>query len=403
MVARRRVMAAAVGMVLTASMATACKGGDDTSSSDEVLVYSIASISGQVLSQPEYKTVAEVAVKKINSDGGINGQKVKLVFCDTKLDPNIEAGCVREAIQAKADAMVGGLEAYPDTFKQLEAAKIPFIGNVGFTPGAYENPISFPLGSGPLGIEATIASMVKAGSKKIGIIVIDAPGAIVGSDLLEAAAQSAGVEVTNYVKFPPTTTDFTSYYAKVLENGTDGVALLTSTNPFLIAPKELKDQGFTGIASTYDGNLRDTTPGGDTLSQIPGYYISGIVPWQSSGENPPALQDAIDTIEKYAPGTEISTTAIQQYAAFMLFAEAMKDADTIDAASVLDTFNNLSTPIETGLIGPYSVVGKEHRLFNEAVYTGQVKDGEIVAEPAEPRPLSEILGEVGATIQYPKN
>lgn len=402
MVARRRVLAAAVSVVVTASMASACKGGDEASS-DEVLVYSIASISGQALSQPEYKTVAEVAVKKINADGGINGHKVKMVFCDTKLDPNIEAGCVRDAVQAKADAMVGGLEAYPDTFKQLEAAKIPFIGNVGFTPGAYENPISFPLGSGPIGIEATIASMVKAGSKKIGILVIDAPGAIVGSDLLEAAAKSAGVEVTNYVKFPPTTTDFTSYYAKVLENGTDGVALLTATNSFLVAPKELKDQGFTGIASTYDGNLRDTTPGGETLSQIPGYYVSGIVPWQSSGENSPALQEAIDTIEKYAPGTEISTTAIQQYAAFMLFADAMKDADTIDSAAILDTFNKLSTPIETGLIGPYSVVGKEHRLFNESVYTGRVENGEIVADPAEPRPLSEILGEVGATIQYPKN
>ncbi|MGV9947880.1 ABC transporter substrate-binding protein [Rhodococcus aetherivorans] len=400
MVTSRRVLAAAIGMVVTAAMTSACKGKDDVAS-DEVVVYSIASITGQVLSQPEYKTVAEAAVEKINADGGIAGKNLKLVFCDTKLDPNIEAGCVREAIQAKAAAMVGGLEAYPDTFKQLEAAKIPSIGNVGFTPGAFENPISFPLGSGPMGIEATIASMVKAGSTKIGILVLDAPGAIVGSELLKAAAESASVEVSAYVKFPPATTDFTSYYAKVLESGADGVALLTGANSFLAAPTELKGQGYTGIASTYDGNLLDTTPGGETLSQIDGYYVSGIVPWQTSSGNPPALQEAIDTIEKYAPGTEISSVAIQQYAAFMLFASAMKDADRIDAASVLDTFNNLSNPVETGLIGPYSVVGKKDRLFNEAVYTGQVNDGEIVADSLEPRPLSEILGDVDATIQHP--
>lgn len=400
MASRRRVAAAAVGMALTASMATACTGGGG--SSDELLVYSIASISGEALAQPEYKGAAEAVVKKINDDdGGINGTKIKLVFCDTKLDPNIEATCVRQAIQAKADAMVGGLEAYPDTFKQLETAKIPFIGNVGFTPGAYESPISFPLGAGPMGIEATIASMVKAGSKKIGIITLDAPGALVGADLLDAAAKAAGVEVTNYVKFPPATTDFTSYYAKLLENGTDGVALLTGTNTLLVAPKELKAQGYTGVASTYDGNLVDTTPGGETLKQTDGYYVSGIVPWPRRSDNPPALQEAIDTIREYAPGTAITQTSIQQYAAFILFANAMKGVATLDAASILDTFTNLSTPVETGLIGPYSVVGKENRLFNESVYTGQVKDGVIVADPAEPRPLSEILGEVGATVQYP--
>lgn len=386
-------------MAAAVSVVSGCSGTEG--STDEVVVYSIASITGQVLAQPEYETVAEAAVKKINSDGGINGKRLKVVFCDTKLDPNIEAGCVRKAIQAKAAALVGGLEAYPDTLKQLEAAKIPFIGNVGFTPGAFDNPISFPLASGPGAYEATIASMVKAGSKRIGIIVIDAPGALVGSELARAAAESAKVEVSAYVKFPPTTTDFTSYYAKLLENGTDAVALVTSTNVFLAAPKALKDQGFTGLASTYDGNLRDTTPGGATLGSIDNYFVSGIVPWPQRTNNSPALQDAIDTIGKYAPGTEISSTAIQQYAAFMLFAEAMKSAKTIDAASVLDTFTHLSTPIETGLIGPYSVVGKEHRLFNESVYTGRVKNGEIVQDSTEPRLLTDILGEVGAEIQYP--
>ncbi|OZD59772.1 hypothetical protein CH263_22495 [Rhodococcus sp. 06-1059B-a] len=400
MASRRQVMAAAVGVAVTASMATACSSKDG--SSDELLVYSIASISGEALAQPEFKGVAEAVVQKINDDdGGINGKKIKLVFCDTKLDPNIEANCVRQAIQAKADAMVGGLEAYPDTFKQLEAAEIPFIGNIGFTPGAYESPISFPIGPGPMGIEATIASMVKAGSKKIGILTLDAPGALVGADLMDAAAKAAGVEVTNYVKFPPATTDFTSYYAKVLENGTDGVALLTGANTLLVAPKELRAQGYDGVASTYDGNLVDTTPGGETLNQIEGYYVSGIAPWPSQSGNPPALQEAIDTIRKYSPGTAITQTSIQQYAAFVLFANAMEDVETIDAASVLDTFTNLSTPVETGLIGPYSVVGKQNRLFNESVYTGQVRNGEVVAEPAGPRPLSEILGEVGVSIQFP--
>lgn len=399
MFARNKALAVMVGLFTAASAASGCSDGD-AAASGEVVVYSIASISGQVLAQPEYKAAAEAAVEKINSDGGVNGKKLKVVFCDTKLDPNIEAGCVRQAIAAKAAALVGGLEAYPDTLKQLEAAKIPYIGNAGFTPGAYDNPISFPLASGPIGAEATIAQMVKAGSKKIGILTIDAPGAVLNADLLKAAAESANVEVSSYVKFDPTTTDFTSSYAKLLQNGTDGVALITGANTLLLSPKALQDRGYSGIKSSSDGSLTDSTPGSEALKALDSYYLSGVVPWPSAGGNPPALQNAIDAIEKYAPGTLTTPTALQQYAAFMLFAGAMKSADTIDAATVLDTFTHLSTPVETGLIGPYSVVGKENRLFNDALFTGQVRGGEIVPDSAEPRPLSEILGEIGAKVQY---
>ena len=71
------------------------------------------------------------------------------------------------------------------------------------------------------------------------------------------------------------------------------------------------------------------------------------------------------------------------------------------AATVLNAFTNLRTPIVTGVIGPYSVAGKSRRIFNDAIYLGQVKDGAIMPTSDEPVSLSTLLSQVGAKVAYP--
>ena len=52
-------------------------------------------------------------------------------------------------------------------------------------------------------------------------------------------------------------------------------------------------------------------------------------------------------------------------------------------------------------IKTFKRLGKSNRIFNDSVFSGQVKDGVLVADSPNARPLADVMAEVGATVQYP--
>jgi len=58
------------------------------------------------------KRAAEIAAKKINSEGGILGKKVEIVVADTKLDPNVATKEFRKLAQdEKVNVIIGGFSS----------------------------------------------------------------------------------------------------------------------------------------------------------------------------------------------------------------------------------------------------------------------------------------------------
>ena len=323
MFARQRGSGFASAILATLVVATtSCGSGNgpsDNGSGSPITVLVMASISNPNFSLPEFKPASEAFVSAINAGGGIHGHPLKLIFCDTKFDPNVEAACARTAIQSKAAAVIGGLDLFPNTIPVLQQGGIPYIGNQGYGKDAYTSSVSFPLSSGPVGAEAGVAQMVLAGHTKMGILVLDNPSATEIQHLFEAVIRSAGLEPTSSLAFPATATDLTASFGAALQNGTNGLLLVTGPGPLSQARKLLDTFGYSGGVQANDAQIPNFAPGTPELAALNGFDVVGPVLWPTRRSTNPAIQAFYRALDTYAPGTRIDSNTLQTYAGFQLF------------------------------------------------------------------------------------
>lgn len=125
------------------------------------------------------KLVAEMVVKKINSEGGINGRPLQLVIADDEGDPTKAAIIAKKFIESdKVVAIIGptrtdtGMAAKPI----IEQMKVPTFMCVGGDPvimGGKFGPFHWTFKSPQrtsVAVQKTFAYLKKKGIQKIGII-----------------------------------------------------------------------------------------------------------------------------------------------------------------------------------------------------------------------------------------
>src|SRR5580704_15135538 len=114
---RRLLPAVAVGALFalaaagcsSSSGATSASGSGDPGGSGASSVITLGGagpIADPTLSQPEREAAEQAAIAEINAAGGVNGHKLKLVFCDTQNNPNGELSCMRQLVQEKVSAII---------------------------------------------------------------------------------------------------------------------------------------------------------------------------------------------------------------------------------------------------------------------------------------------------------
>ena len=122
-------------------------------SGSTILVGGIFDMTGPVDSSVE-RDVVRAYFAKVNAEGGINGRKIVMVYCDSQYDPTQTHSCALQMAQQHVLALVGS--TYPkaeDTEVNFIAkpesqggAGIPYIGGLG-TPNEFKWALSFPTGA----------------------------------------------------------------------------------------------------------------------------------------------------------------------------------------------------------------------------------------------------------------
>jgi ABC-type branched-subunit amino acid transport system substrate-binding protein len=221
-----------------------------TPSGKPVVLYTLVPISGPAGLElfPYVGDAAEAAAKAVNAAGGIQGRPVKVVVCDTKFDPNAEAACGRQAVAAKALAVVGGESNISgDYLPIVAAAGIPDVASSINTPVQTTNSLSFPIDSGA---EAALAAAGPVCASQGGKTLRAAYAAFaVGKwavDLsVPVGTTAAGIKRGPDVSVPTTTTDFSAAAASLMQ-GTDCVTFLMGTPQAAPMIEALRQAGFTG-------------------------------------------------------------------------------------------------------------------------------------------------------------
>jgi branched-chain amino acid transport system substrate-binding protein len=304
--------AALAGCGSSSSSSSGGGGGGGGSSKGPINILTYGDITG-LAPTPEHQFLdgVKAAVNAFNAAGGVQGRKVKLVSCDTQLNPAQAASCVEKAKSEGIVAAIPSLELLDNvTTPILEKQGIPIIGTNPSTAKAQFSKTSACYINGPFILyPAAARAMAKAGAKSISFME---PAGVANEDVLAKAANAAaaadGAKVPAFIGVAPTATNFSALAAKALSSGEDGV-YVSATAPGLFSLVGALGQSKPGLKMGAPGySVVDSKILG-AFTKIPpakGMYVDNYTafPTDSSVPGIKLFQQQIATIDKTDVGSE---------------------------------------------------------------------------------------------------
>ncbi|HSR14097.1 MAG TPA: ABC transporter substrate-binding protein, partial [Thermodesulfobacteriota bacterium] len=179
------------------------------------------------------KLVAEMVVKKINDEGGINGRPLQLVIADDEGDPTKAAIIAKKFIESdKVAAIIGptrtdtGMAAKPI----IEQAKVPTFMCVGGDPVITVAPFKWTFKSPQrtsVAVKKTYEYMKKKGIQKIAIITSADGFGRDGKNWLEKLAAEYGLKIIASESFQANDNDMTAQLIKIKAASSDATICWT--------------------------------------------------------------------------------------------------------------------------------------------------------------------------------
>jgi branched-chain amino acid transport system substrate-binding protein len=198
------------------------------------------------------KLVAEMVVKKINDEGGINGVPLQLVIADDEGDPTKAALIAKKFAESdKVVAIIGptrtdtGMAAKPT----IEQMKIPTVMTVGGDPviaGGKFGPFHWTFKSPQrttIAVKKIYTYLQQKGMKKIAILTAADGFGKDGKAALEALAAEYGIQIAAAESFQATDSDMTAQLINIKTAGPDAVICWTIGKAGSIVAKNVKQLG----------------------------------------------------------------------------------------------------------------------------------------------------------------
>jgi ABC-type branched-subunit amino acid transport system substrate-binding protein len=314
---RLRVAGLAAGAAVLA-FAAGC-GGDDGGSSGSsdsskgpIKVLTYGNITGLAPTpSTELENGVKAAVQAFNDAGGVQGRKVELQTCDTKLNPAQASQCVAKAKAQGIVAAIPSLDLLDNvTVPLLEKQGIPILGINPSTSTAQYSKMAACFLNGPFNLYPSAAvALAKEGAKTISFME---PAGVADQDVLakatKAAGEGAGAKVTSFIQVSPTATNFSSLAAQATKSGEDAT-YVSATPPGLFSLVGSLVQSTPGIKLGAPGYIAQNTQVLGAFSKIPptkGMYVNNYTafPTDTSVPGIKLFQEQMAKVDKSALGKE---------------------------------------------------------------------------------------------------
>lgn len=176
-----RTTALAAGACLVAGCGALPGGSGGSGGADTLTVMTFAPEDSQATNMPGMPGMAKAYESWVNSKGGINGHKLRVLTCNEHNTPTGAADCARKAVAEKAVAVVGSYSQHGRAFMApLEAEGIPFIGGYGITSEEFQSPLSYPVNGGQPALLAGVGHQLGRACAKV---VLVRPDTLAGDSL----------------------------------------------------------------------------------------------------------------------------------------------------------------------------------------------------------------------------
>jgi branched-chain amino acid transport system substrate-binding protein len=217
----------------------------------------------------------------VNAEGGINGHKVIVDYCNNQDDPNATAACVRQMISDKVVELAAGIDILgPSMVESLSAAGIPVVDEDALSLGEMTAATAFPLTGGIPSAEAVEAYVAaQKGFKKILLVANSGnPFETTFEAAISASAKKHGIAYAGVVDFPVAgVSDFSPYAAKIVNSGADIVSIPLSIDQAVPLIQAVRALGSKVQFIINSGAFTDTDIAKNS-ALVNGLYIVNDVP-----------------------------------------------------------------------------------------------------------------------------
>jgi branched-chain amino acid transport system substrate-binding protein len=336
------------------------------------------------------KLVTQMAVDKINKEGGINGRPIELVLGDTESEPTKAVMVVKKFINVdKVDAIIG-----PDRTdlgmavkKMIEEAGIPAVMTVGGDPvimgggalGTFNWVFKSPQRSSTA-VEKLYSYLQKEKLNKIALITASDGFGKDGKGWLEKLAPKYDLKIVADESFNPKDTDMTAQLTKITASNPDALVCWTIGPAGAIIAKNTKqlniktplfqchglpDPKYIELAgSASEGNMMPSTK---------------LMAWEQLPDTDPqkaGIKDFVSLYKERGYDKEFPINTHSGYAwdAAYIIANAMKKVGTKDRAKLRDAIQETKNYV--GISGVYNLTPEDHNgLGTDSMIMLRIGDG----------------------------
>jgi branched-chain amino acid transport system substrate-binding protein len=217
----------------------------------QIKIANIVELSGPgTTSGTMFKNGIELAVKEINAQGGVLGQKIELTNMDTQTNPSVAKGLTVKAIDDKVFAIFGPVYSGSILVSMAESqkAEVPnFTGGEAASITQKGNPYifrtSFTQATAMPKVAVYIKNQVKA--KNLAIIYVNNDFGKGGLDMIKKALSGSDTKIAAEVSTESAQVDFSSAVLKAKQSNADVVFVYSNEEESARILRELRKQGWT--------------------------------------------------------------------------------------------------------------------------------------------------------------
>lgn len=361
----------AVLLVATVAVATLVPGysatgdtdtsGDAASSSRPIKVGMIAPIGPPDSDLPEMPAALSAGIEALNARGGLNGRRVKLVYCNDREIPERAAKCARRLVDQGVVAVLGNTGgALTESRAQpvLEEAGIPIIGSGTSNPLIWNGRNSYMISQPSLlSYESLIGYAVHKDLLPIAVTAADNPLGLQFAAFLEEKLKelTGGQGFAKMVPVSATTTDYAPIAKAITDVGAKSVLNVVAAPHVLGVARELHSAGskaaMMSVAPLSVDELTNSGPSAGLMVSGFSYPPFGDPTMKRFRDEMAAAEAAGD---EHASLRTASPYAAYGWVALQALERVTEDLDVITAKSVSTALDEAKDIDLGGIVPPWT-------------------------------------------------
>ena len=348
----------------------------------DIKIANIVELSGAgTTSGTMFKNGVEMAIKEINSSGGVLGRKISYTTEDTQSNPGVAKGLTQKAVDNEVFAIFGPVFSGSIMVSMAESRKgeIPnFTGGEAGSITAQGNPYVFRTSFGQSVAFPKLARYINTKSKKLAVIYVNNDFGKGGQSTIKQLLANSPTQIVAEISTDSGQIDFSAAVLQAKQSGADALFAYSNEEESARLLRELRKQGWNKPV------IGETVLTSAKVVELAGEAANGAVAHVGLTVEAPQLQDFGKRYQALY-NTVSDHNGVKGYTGVYILKAAIEKAGKVDPKATAAALRNscFSTKQHKGIL--MDVCYDDKGDIDRESFMTEIRNGKtIVAETLPP-------------------